>query len=164
MENHNELFWLTQYFEEPVSHIVLTDTVQRGARWSNWNVFYLEGIFRLPKFWFVGFYHSSNQSVSNTSVLKQLPGGGAVYKRTIFKSSFIHYSFPLLMRNFKSYLGRCKGKELEKEMATHSSVLAWRIPGTGEPGGLLSVRSHRVGHDWSDLAAEEKSSKECIKM
>ena len=42
---------------------------------------------------------------------------------------------------------------LEKEMATHSSVLAWRIPGTGEPGGLLSLGSHRVGHDWSDLAA-----------
>ena len=36
---------------------------------------------------------------------------------------------------------------LEKEMATHSSVLAWRIPGTGEPGGLPSVESHRVGHD-----------------
>ena len=36
---------------------------------------------------------------------------------------------------------------LEKEMATHSSVLAWRIPGTGEPGGLLSKGSHRVGHD-----------------
>ena len=36
---------------------------------------------------------------------------------------------------------------LEKEMATHPSVLAWRIPGTGEPGGLPSVRSHRVGHD-----------------
>ena len=36
---------------------------------------------------------------------------------------------------------------LEKEMATHSSVLAWRIPGTGEPGGLLSMGSHRVGHD-----------------
>ena len=35
---------------------------------------------------------------------------------------------------------------LEKEMATHSSVLAWRIPGTGEPGGLLSMGSHRVGH------------------
>ena len=42
---------------------------------------------------------------------------------------------------------------LEKEMATHSSVLAWRIPGTGEPGGLPSMGSHRVGHDWSDLAA-----------
>ena len=38
-------------------------------------------------------------------------------------------------------------------MATHSSVLAWRIPGTGEPGGLPSLGSHRVGHDWSDLAA-----------
>ena len=36
---------------------------------------------------------------------------------------------------------------LDKEMATHSSVLAWRIPGTGEPGGLLSMGSHRVGHD-----------------
>ena len=36
---------------------------------------------------------------------------------------------------------------LEKEMATHCSVLAWRIPGTGEPGGLLSMGSHRVGHD-----------------
>jgi len=36
---------------------------------------------------------------------------------------------------------------LEKEMATHSSVLAWRIPGTGKPGGLLSMGLHRVGHD-----------------
>ena len=42
---------------------------------------------------------------------------------------------------------------LEKEMATHSSVLAWRIPGTGEPGGLPSMGLHRVGHNWSDLAA-----------
>ena len=42
---------------------------------------------------------------------------------------------------------------LEKEMAIHSSVLAWRIPGTGELGGLPSVRLHRVGHDCSDLAA-----------
>ena len=42
---------------------------------------------------------------------------------------------------------------LEKEMATHSGVLAWRIPGTGKPGGLLSMGSCRVEHDWSDLAA-----------
>ena len=42
---------------------------------------------------------------------------------------------------------------LEKEMATYSSVLAWRIPGTGEPGGLPSLGSHRVGHNWIDLAA-----------
>ena len=42
---------------------------------------------------------------------------------------------------------------LEKEMATHSNVLAWRIPGMGEPRGLPSMGLHRVGHDWSDLAA-----------
>ena len=42
---------------------------------------------------------------------------------------------------------------LDKEMVTHSSVLAWRIPRTGEPRGLPSMRLHRVRHDWSDLAA-----------
>ena len=42
---------------------------------------------------------------------------------------------------------------LEKEIATHSSVLAWRIPGTGEPGGLPYMGLHRVRHDCSDLAA-----------
>ena len=46
---------------------------------------------------------------------------------------------------------------LEKEMATHSSVLAWRIPGTGQPGGLPSMGSHRVGLDWRDLAAAAAS-------
>ena len=48
---------------------------------------------------------------------------------------------------------------LEKEMATHSSVLAWRIPGTREPGGLPSVGSHRVGHDWRDLAVATAGGK-----
>ena len=47
---------------------------------------------------------------------------------------------------------------LEKEMATHSTVLAWRIPGTGEPGKLPSMGVHRVGHDWSDLAAAEAAA------
>ena len=47
---------------------------------------------------------------------------------------------------------------LEKEMATHSSVIAWRIPGTGEPGGLPSMGLHRVGHDWRDLAAAADTS------
>ena len=41
----------------------------------------------------------------------------------------------------------------EKEMATHLSILAWRIPETEESGGLPSMRSHRVGHNWCDLAA-----------
>ena len=46
---------------------------------------------------------------------------------------------------------------LGKEMATHSGVLAYRIPGMGEPGGLPSTGSHRVGHDWSDLAVAAAS-------
>ena len=49
---------------------------------------------------------------------------------------------------------------LEKEMATHSSVLAWRIPGTGKAGGLLSMGSHRVGRDWSDLAVAAAYNKQ----
>ena len=51
---------------------------------------------------------------------------------------------------------------LEKEMAAHSSILAWRIPGTEEPGGLPSMGSHRVGHDWSDLAAAAAANKDRI--
>ena len=53
---------------------------------------------------------------------------------------------------------------LEKEMATHSSVLAWRIPGTGEPGGLPSLGSHRVRHDWSDIAAAASFKKSFLKV
>ena len=49
---------------------------------------------------------------------------------------------------------------LEKEMATHSSVLAWRIPGTAQPGGLPSMGSHRVGHDWSDLAVAAAAARQ----
>ena len=45
-------------------------------------------------------------------------------------------------------------------MASHSSVLAWRIPGMGEPGGLLSLGLHRVGHDWSDFAAAAAAAKD----
>ena len=47
---------------------------------------------------------------------------------------------------------------LEEEMATHSSVLPWRIPGAGEPGGLPSMGSHRVGHDWSSSSSRSSSS------
>ena len=49
-------------------------------------------------------------------------------------------------------------------MATHSNVLAWRIPGTGEPGGLPSMGLHRVGHDWSDLAAAAVAEVSSIKL
>ena len=54
-----------------------------------------------------------------------------------------------------SHLKQCQEmlEQMEKEMATHSSILAWRILWTEEPGGLLSIESHRVGHNWIDLAA-----------
>ena len=51
---------------------------------------------------------------------------------------------------------------LEKEMATHSSVLAWRIPGMGEPGGLPSMGLHRVRHDWNDLAVAAAERERCL--
>jgi len=51
---------------------------------------------------------------------------------------------------------------LEKEMATHSSVLAWRVPGTGEPDELPSMGSHRVGYDWRNLAAAAAEYKSAV--
>ena len=53
---------------------------------------------------------------------------------------------------------------LQKEMATHSSVLAWRIPGTGEPDGLPSMGLHRVRHNWSDLAAAAEGTLRSYKL
>ena len=64
----------------------------------------------------------------------------------------LHFHFSLSLFTFTFHF-----HALEKEMVTHSSVLAWRIPGTGEPGGLPSMGSHKVGHDWSDLAAAAAS-------
>ena len=54
----------------------------------------------------------------------------------------------------------CAMRQAEKAMATHSRTLAWSIPWTEEPGGLQSMGSHRVGHDWSDLAAAAMSQEE----
>ena len=63
----------------------------------------------------------------------------------------------LRKQHWNIYITICKTVSgslmLEKEMAAHSNILAWRNPWTEEPGGLLSMGSHRVGHDWSDLAA-----------
>ena len=64
-----------------------------------------------------------------------------------------------LLKNLAIF-GQYFTPNMEKEMETHSSILAWRIPGMGEPGGLLSMESHRVGHNWSDLAAAVTPNKE----
>ena len=80
---------------------------------------------------------------------------------TFFKLSF-YYSFLVYFHHgIRTYINmvsilvsfRCVyGPDLEKGMATHSSILAWRIPWTEQPDGLQSVGFHRVGHDWSSLA------------
>ena len=62
--------------------------------------------------------------------------------------------FPLIMKYHQEFINFCnKFYFLEKEMTTHSSILAWRILWTEEPGRLLSIGSHKVEHNWSNLAA-----------
>ena len=70
--------------------------------------------------------------------------------------TMLYITSPVLVYNWKFI--SFHHLHLEKEMATHSSVLAWRIPKTGVPGGLPSMGLHRVGHDWRDLAAASLSS------
>ena len=62
---------------------------------------------------------------------------------------------PAMQETQVRFLGR--DDLLEKEIATHSSILAWRIPWTEEPGRLQSMGSHRVRHDWSELALMQAS-------
>ena len=95
--------------------------------WTGWISLQSEGFSSLPQ------HHSSKASIQKVKILTIYSSKGRLQKSR--KSSMIMLCF------------------VEKEMATHSSVLAWRIPGMGEPSGLPSMGSHRVGHDWSDLAA-----------
>ena len=102
---------------------------------------------KFPKFflWAKGMYGEGNGNPLQYSCLENPMDGGAWWAavhgvaRSLTWLSNFTFTF-----HFHA---------LEKERATHSSVLAWRIPGTGEPGGLPSMGSHRVGHDWSNLAA-----------
>ena len=101
------------------------------ANWPQWK----------PAPWF----REGHGTLLQHSCLENPTDGGAwwaaVHGVTVSQTWLSHFTFTF---HFHA---------LEKEMATHSSVLAWRIPGTAEPGGLPSMESHRVGHDWSDLAA-----------
>ena len=99
-----------------------------------------------PEFaYLTGFYREGDGTPLKYSCLENLMDGGAwwaaVHEVAKSRTQLSDFTFTF---HFHA---------LEKEMATHSSVLAGRIPGMGEPGGLLSTGSHRVGHDWSDLAA-----------
>ena len=79
---------------------------------------------------------------------KSIPNGNYCMIPFIYKASLVAQTvkrLPAMQETWVRSLGQVD--PLEKEMATHSSVLAWRIPGSAEPGGLLSMGSHRVGHD-----------------
>ena len=75
-------------------------------------------------------------------------------------AEFIHYKV-IGGKQWDSSQLTLLADEMEKEVATHSSTLAWKIPGTEELGRLPSRGSHRVRHDWSDLAAADVIMKNC---
>ena len=126
-----------------------------GSHWGSWNISFLDKgggcvtVFQYFNNWVSLWYtHFGRRQWHPTPVLlpgkipwAEEPGGlqsmGSLKSRTWLSNFTFTFHF----------------HALEKEMATHSSVLAWRIPGMGEPGRLLFMGSHRVGHDWSDLAA-----------
>ena len=86
-------------------------------------------------FYYLALQHLSDNGERERVVSVSLASGIIIHDNTLLSSS--------VLDSFR----------LEKEMATHSSILAWGIPGTEEPSGLPSKGSHRVGYDWSDLAA-----------
>ena len=111
--------------------------------------------FKLKQVTHTHFY--STPSYSTFATLIWFPSWRLVFKRTWSRKMYSDLLMirPLLAQtiNFPDFTFTFHFHALEKAMATHSTVLAWRIPGKGEPGGLPSMGSHRVGHDWSDSAA-----------
>ena len=82
------------------------------------------------------------------------PSGRALGESQLLLQRWSHLQVvPISWKQWKQWQTLFSWAPKSLLVATHSSVLAWRIPGTGEPGGLSSMGSHRVGHDWSDLAA-----------
>ena len=99
---------------------------------------------QLSDFTFTFHFHELEKEMASHSNVRPRDGGAwwaAVSGVTQSQTRLIDFTFTFHFH------------ELEEEMATHSSVLAWRIPGTAKPGGLPSMGSHRVRHDWSGLAA-----------
>ena len=84
----------------------------------------------------------------------QIPGEGIDYTLQYSWASLVAQMVKNLPAMQETWVQSLGWKDLlEEGMATHSNILSWRIPGSEEPGGLLSMGLHRVGHDWSDLAA-----------
>ena len=123
----------------PLQYSCLENPMNGGAWWAA-----VHGVAksqtRLSDFTFTFYFHSLEKDMATHSSCLENPRDGGAWWAALCgvaqsRTRLIDFTF-----NFHSHA-------LEKEMATHSSILAWRIPGMGEPGGLLSMVSHRVGHD-----------------
>ena len=114
---------------QPTSYSCLGNPMDKGAWWAT--------VLRASKSW----TRMSNwaQWIPRCSRRRRLVCCSPWGRGELDMTQWLHFHFSL----------SC----MEQEMTTQSSVLAWRIPGMGEPGGLPSLGSHRVGHDWSNLAA-----------
>ena len=101
--------------------------------------------------------HFQLQCLANTRLKKSYK---YIQLLTLRDDVMVQYDTFLAQRLHVNYLFSLQStNKWEMEMATHSSILAWRISWTEEPGGLSSMGSHRVGHDWSDLAPAETTNK-----
>ena len=137
----------------PSNHLILWGQEEKGTTiFPSIRVFSNESVLgiRWPKYWSFSF---------NISPSSEHPGLISLQSRGLSRDKDVNCDVRMWTKRVKMHLNlSCYQLQIDccilcKSYGIHSSVLVWRIPGTGEPGGLLSMGSHRVGHDWSDLAA-----------
>ena len=137
------------------------NVVWMNKRVNSWNLIHIMNVTVLHYLFFTTLFLAPGEG-DGTPVLEippvLLPGKSHGWRSLVGWSPWGHSELDRTERLHFHFSLSC----IEKEMATHSSILAWRIPGTGEPGGLLSMGSHRVGHDWSDLAAAAAVFSSCL--
>ena len=155
-----KLLSCVRLFGTPLQYSCLENPMDGGAWWAA-----VHGVeksrTRLSDFTFTFHFHALKKEMAiHSSVLAwRIPGTGEPGVLASVGSQRVRHDWTLGKDyNNPEIKSSRYFHALEKEMATHSSVLAWRIPGMGKPDGLPSMGSHRVRHDWSDLAAAAASS------
>ena len=140
---HHQLPEFTQIHVHWVSDAIQPSHSLSSPSLPAFNLSQHQGLFR----WVSSSYREGNDNPLQYSCLENPMDGGACGLQSMGSLRVGHdWTTSLFTFTFHFHV-------LEKEMATHSSVLAWRIPGMVEPGGLPSMGLHRVRHDWSYLAA-----------
>ena len=142
----------------PSNHLILYCPLLLPSIFPNVRVFSNESVFyiRWPKYW--SFSFSISPSIEYSGLISLRVDWFDLFAvQGTLKSLLQHHSSKASILRRSAFFIVQLSHPLEKEMATHSSVLAWRIPGTSKPSGLPSMGSHKVRHDWSDLAAAAAS-------